>query len=232
MNKKISVMQPYFFPYLGYWQLLHEVDTFICFDDVNFINKGWINRNKIIMNGQETMITLNLSKASQNKKINEIDIFGNNESMLKTIDLSYRRSLNYLLLMPILEGILRFEEKNLAIFLANSIHKISALLKINTTIISSSEFGLPFSGKEKIIPMCKVQNGAHYVNPIGGIDLYKHDEFNAHGLRLSFLQSDILPYSQNSKLFISKISIIDFLMNVAEENWTKHLNSYRLIDNV
>ena len=90
---KVGIMQPYFFPYIGYWQLINAVDKFVIYDDVNFIKGGWINRNKILVNGQARYINLQMHKASQNKLINEIEVLGNkvyNKKLLKNIESSYK----------------------------------------------------------------------------------------------------------------------------------------------
>jgi len=71
---RISIMQPYIFPYLGYFHLIEASDRFIFYDDVNFIRKGWINKNKILLNGNDFTFTVPLSKASQNKLINQINL--------------------------------------------------------------------------------------------------------------------------------------------------------------
>ena len=81
----VAIMQPYLFPYIGYWQLIHAVDTFVIFDDVNYIKKGYINRNNILVNGQKQTFTLELMSASQNKLINDIDIGNNIEKVMESI---------------------------------------------------------------------------------------------------------------------------------------------------
>lgn len=91
---KIAVMQPYLFPYIGYFQLLNAVDMFVVFDDVNFIKKGWINRNNILVNRQKYLFTVPLKDASQNKLIKEVQIAddGWQEKFLKTVAQSYKKA--------------------------------------------------------------------------------------------------------------------------------------------
>ena len=95
---KVGIMQPYFMPYIGYWQLINAVDIFVILDDVNYIKKGWINRNRILINGQEKFFIIPLEKVSQNKKINELDIFQPGQTkkdLWKKIELSYKRADEY-----------------------------------------------------------------------------------------------------------------------------------------
>ena len=120
---KTAVMQPYFLPYLGYFQLLAAVDIFVILDDVNYINRGWINRNRILLNGQPCWVTLPISKASQNRRINEISLDTNKRFTSKTLDRirhAYTRAPHFSEVMPLIEDIFRHGEKNLCFFLLNS----------------------------------------------------------------------------------------------------------------
>ena len=81
---RLGIMQPYFLPYIGYWQLLNAVDTYILYDDVNYINRGWINRNRIMINGAPSYLTIPLNGARQNKKIQEIAVSSREKAITKT----------------------------------------------------------------------------------------------------------------------------------------------------
>ena len=107
----LAVMQPYLFPYIGYWQLIDAVDIFIIYDDVNFIKRGYINRNNILENKTSQLITLELIGASQNKRINEISIGNNVNKLLKTLKQNYLKAPFYKDVFPVLEEILNNEEK-------------------------------------------------------------------------------------------------------------------------
>src|SRR5258708_21690699 len=90
-----AIMQPYFFPYLGYYQLVNAVDTFVFFDDVNYINKGWINRNQLLHQNKPSRFTVPLLRASQNRKINEIelsDFSAWRKQFLRTLEMNYKRA--------------------------------------------------------------------------------------------------------------------------------------------
>lgn len=218
----VAVMQPYFFPYLGYWQLIHSVDVFVLFDDVNYIKKGYINKNKIINANGEMTITLPLASISQNKKINEIQ-FLNDKNLIKKIAQSYSKAINFKKIMPVIEELLQQSEGMLIDLLECQIKTISNLLGIETEIIKSSSLKLDAEGRDKITRTCKFLGADIYKNAIGGRLLYGSEEFNDIGLELRFIDTkeDVFTYSNGKKL-----SIIDFLMKVPESEWLRCLSLY------
>ena len=167
---KLAIMQPYFFPYIGYWQLIDAVNVFVIFDDVNFIKKGYINRNSILIGGKFQQITLGLIGASQNKQINEIDIGDNSKKLLKTIEMAYKKAPYFNEIFPILENILNQDEKNLAKFIGYSLQKISTYLNTDTKFIYSSDIEKDnnLKAEDKILDICKTLSVSHYINAIGG----------------------------------------------------------------
>ena len=231
---KIGIMQPYFLPYIGYWQLLNAVDKYIIYDDVNYINRGWINRNRILLNSKDKMITLSLKEVSQNKLIKEIELLNNEkerEKLLKTISQSYKKAPFYDEVYPLIEEILNFKEINLGKFLENSIKKIIEYLEINTTILISSEIEKDnmLKGKNKILDICKNLGASEYYNAIGGQELYSYEEFNKEGIKLKFLKSGNIEYKQFKNEFIPNLSIIDIMMFNSKEKIKEFLNNYTLI---
>lgn len=226
---KICVMQPYFLPYLGFWQLLQYVDQYIIFDDVNYIKKGYINRNKMLPKTGLYQFTLSIDGASQNKKIYELELLGDNNKILKTIFQGYKDAINFNALYPVMEEIFNFKSKTLVDFIEHSIKKICNLLSIEIKIVKSSQILLDESGVNKIIPLCKFYSANIYVNPIGGVDLYKKEDFLAHNIELKFIKSIPLEYNQLITPFHPNLSIIDFLFNVPNENWRAHLGSYEIL---
>lgn len=214
---KTCVMQPYLFPYLGYWQMLAAVDNFVIFDDVNFINKGWINRNNILLNGKPYMITLPLVKASQNKLINEVDVLSDlkaREKILKTLTNAYRKAPFFYKVYPILETVFLNEEPNLVLFLKYQFDLIFSYLEISTKILVSSgiEKNNSLKGEKKIIEICKSLNTNLYINSIGGLDLYSHSSFEKNGMDLKFIKMRSVRYSQFNEEFVPFLSFIDVLM--------------------
>lgn len=146
----IAIMQPYFFPYIGYWQLINSVDAFLIYDDVNFVNRSYITRNSILSNGKAQLITLELLGASQNKLINETKIGNNKARLLKTIQFNYKKSPYFNETIILLEDILNHEEKNLAKFLGYQIEKICEHLEIDTKILYSSNIQKTINLEDKI----------------------------------------------------------------------------------
>lgn len=211
---KIAIMQPYLFPYIGYWQLIHAVDKFIIFDDVNYINKGYINRNKILVKSKPYQFTLELVGASQNKLINEIQIGKNSDKILKTIENNYKKSPYFKNIFPLLEDILRHDERNLAKFIGYSLKKISNYLEIGTSFVYSSDIKKDnnFKNQDKIIDICKKLKAKEYINPIGGIKLYSKEKFIAKNIKLSFINTKEIEYQQFNDEHISLLSIIDVMM--------------------
>jgi len=213
---KTAIMQPYFFPYIGYFQLINAADKFIILDDVNYINKGWINRNNILVNNKKTLFTLPLKNASQNKLINEVSISEDkkwSEKFLKTIMFSYKKAPFFSETFFLIEKILNFENELLSFFLYNSIKKTCAYLEINTEIIETSVgYNSKFKADDKIIDICKKENTNTYINPIGGQKLYSREKFMQNGINLFFLQTNEIKYKQFHVDFIPFLSIIDLMM--------------------
>lgn len=234
IEMKVAIMQPYFFPYIGYWQMINAVDKFILFDDVNYINRGWINRNLILINNEPKYINLYLDKASQNKLINEISILDNDNikrKFLKTIEISYIKAPYFNQVYPIIEKIMYVNSKNLSLFLENSINKVCEYLLINTEIIKSSTLhnNKLLKNQEKIIDICNNINADCYINAIGGQGLYDYDRFEKENITLKFLSSKSYVYKQFKQEFIPNLSIIDIMMFNNRDNIKFILDSFEVI---
>lgn len=232
---KLGIMQPYFVPYIGYWQLIHAVDEYVVYDDVNYIKGGWINRNRILVNGSAKYLSLELQGASPNKLIKEISLTNNSKhisKLLKTIDQSYRKAPMFEEVFPLVEAILTQEEKNLAQFLYYSIARFCSYMNIETKIHLSSDIGKDgmLRGQEKVIDICKKMQADTYINAIGGIELYSSKSFRDSGIELLFLRPSMeLQYKQFGDAFVPNLSIIDVLMFTPRERIPSMLESYDLI---
>jgi hypothetical protein len=228
----IAIMQPYLFPYIGYWQLINAVDKFVIFDDVNFINKGSINRNKILVQNKTHQFTLELVGASQNKLINQIQIGNNSNKILKTIELNYKRSPYFKNVFPLIEEIFNQKEKNLAKFIGYSLKKISYYLEIDVGFIYSSDIEKDnnLRNQDKIINICQMLNATHYINPINGKELYDKELFLKKDFELNFIQTKPFKYRQFNSKFISSLSIIDIMMFNNIDNIKSLLNFYELVE--
>lgn len=211
---KVAIMQPYFLPYLGYWQLLNLVDTFVIYDDVNYINKGWINRNNMLLSSQIFQFNLLLSGASQNKKINEIEIQPDQKKLIKTIESAYKKAPNFDAVFQLFLKVMGNDNRCLATFLGESIKEIADYLTIQTEIINSSELKKDNSlkGEDKILDICKILGASDYINPIGGYELYSQEAFCKEGIRLNFLNCKTVSYKQFNIEPVPNLSIIDVLM--------------------
>ncbi len=176
---KLAIMQPYFLPYIGYFQLINAVDKFVIYDDVNYIKRGWVNRNNILLNGKSFQINLLVTGASQNKKINTIEISSNQKKLIKTIENVYKKAPFYCEVFPLFQKIMDFNDHNLGKFLSNSIFELCNYIDINTEIIIASSINKNnnLKGQDKIIHICELLGTDYYLNSVGGMTLYDKDEF-------------------------------------------------------
>jgi len=228
-------MQPYFFPYIGYFQLINSVDKFIIYDNIQYTKKGWINRNKILVNSSDKIITLPIKKDSDYLDIKErvlANIWEQEKiKMLNLIKSSYKKSPYFNKVYPVISSIFEVPNTNLFEFLLNSLHLLNSYLKIKTKITISSDINIDHSLKstDKVIAICKEFNTNTYINAIGGQKLYNVKDFKNEGIDLKFIKSSPLTYKQYDNEFIPWLSIIDVLMFNKKQDIIKQLNNYTLI---
>jgi len=226
----IAIMQPYFFPYIGYYQLVNSADEFIFFDDVNFIKKGYINRNKIANNGNSVDFSLPIRRISQFKKINEHFYIDDFENFKKMLFFSYKKSPYFKEIFSIIDNIISSKEMNVAILNSKTITAVFDYLNIEKKFSFSSLIPTPTEkkGQERIVFICQKKTSNAYHNPIGGKEnnLYCPDFFKKNGIDLKFIKRirGNHPISQNN------FSMIDALMNNSPEKIKEHLNDYELIE--
>lgn len=228
---KLAIMQPYFLPYIGYFQLINAVETFVVYDDVNYIKGGWINRNNILIDHEKKLFTIQLKNASPNLFINEIQIIDDFRKFIKTIQLNYKKAPHFEEVYLLLENIISFSNRNLSEFIVNSLKVILNYLDIETNLLISSQLdkNKMLKGKDKIIEICKLLDAKTYLNPIGGQKLYNKDEFSSNGINLLFLESQDIPYKQFNNSFIPALSIVDVLMFNSPNDINKMLANIELI---
>lgn len=227
-------MQPYIFPYIGYFQLINAVDKIVIYDDVNFINRGWINRNRILVNGKDSLFTIPLKDASQNKLINEIDVNWDpawKNKFLKTIEQSYKKAPFYQEGLEIIEKTLNIEDLNTSNVIFNNLNVICEYLDITTELIPSSAIyqNTDLKAQERILDICLQEKANHYINPIGGLELYDKSYFESKGLKLNFIKSKPVVYKQFKNDFVPWLSMIDVLMFNSKETIQGFLNEYELV---
>jgi len=232
--KRVAIMQPYFFPYIGYFQLINAVDTFIIYDNIKYTKKGWINRNRILRNGADTPFSLPLKKASDALDVFEREVspdFDGKKQLNLLLEI-YRKAPHREAAMALIEDVLMESERNLFTFLHGSIKKICQFLGISTNIIVSSTIDIDHSlqSQDKVIALCRSVDADVYINPIGGMQLYSRDIFAEAGVELKFLRSRLIEYPQFNAPFIPWLSIIDLMMfNSAEELRKQISQGYELI---
>jgi hypothetical protein len=201
---------------------------------VNFIKAGWINRNKILMNGEGKMINLQVHNSSPNKLINEVGVLGNpiyNKKLLKTLETCYKKAPHYEDVFPVIESIITLDEKNLDRYLEFLIRRVSEYLSIDTELIVSSTIfkNNELRGQDKVIEICKVLGADEYINAIGGQALYSPEDFAAQGIQLKFLKTGDIKYQQFMNEFVPNLSIIDVMMFNSLEEVKKMLEKYELL---
>lgn len=230
---KIAIMQPYFFPYIGYFQLINAVDKFVFLDDVNFINRGWINRNRILVNGKDVIFTIPLKDASQNRLINEIMTGGDEwkNKILKTIELSYKKAPQFYSVFGVINEVISSSLHDIASFAKKSIESVCSYLEIKTEIVfSSNQYNNKnLKGEERIIDIVLKEKATDYINPGGGTELYNRDNFFDRGLQLYFLKTKELIYPQFKNQFVPFLSIVDVMMFNEKEKVKQLLQEYELV---
>jgi hypothetical protein len=231
-----GIMQPYLFPYLGYFQLMQAVDRFVLYDNVEYSKKGWINRNRILVNGQDSYISLPLRKDSDFLQIGERQLAdawpAERKKMLNRITASYAKAPFYKDSFPLIESALMFDDSNLFNFIHHSLVLLKSHFEIPCEIIVSSS--IPghesLKSEQKVIAICKELKAGTYINAIGGQELYQHENFKSEGIELHFIKMKPFEYKQFNNEFIPFLSIIDVMMFNSRETIKDFLNSgYTLI---
>ena len=232
---KLGIMQPYFVPYIGYWQLMNAVDKYVIYDDVNFIKGGWINRNRILVNGQPNYFNIPMIGASPFKLINEIGV--NNDLQLinknlRIIEAAYKKAPYYKDVYPIIEEILKCGKNDIAGYIEESFEIINKYLGISTELIVSSNLKKDCSlkGQDKVLQICGLLGATEYYNAVGGQELYSFDAFEKHGIKLKFLNTKEIIYDQFGQTFQPNLSIIDVMMFNSVEEIMTYLNEFELIE--
>jgi WbqC-like protein family len=232
---RVAIMQPYVFPYLGYYQLLQAADRFVCFDDVNFIKKGWINRNRILLNGEVYTFTIPIRGASQNVTIRDSMIADDaswKDKLLGNLRQAYRKAPHFERIHPAIETMIRSAEGSIADLAEASLRLVIDHLALTTEVHRSSTLalGAEVKAQERIIAVAKHHGATHYINPANGAQLYREERFAEEGMTLRFLRMDPdLRYAQpGPSEFVAGLSMLDALMNVDRDDLRALLTGYTL----
>jgi len=212
---KVAIMQPYFLPYIGYFQLIASVDKFVLYDNIKYTKKGWINRNRMLQNGNDQVFSLSLAKASDSLDIIDRAIASefSRQKLLNQFRGNYAKAPYFKDFWPLMESIILFQDDNLFRYIQNSISIVCAYLGINTEIVASSsvEADHDLIGEKRVIAICEAFKATKYINPFGGIGLYSEGEFAKKAIELKFLKSKVIHYNQLSFDFVPWLSIVDLL---------------------
>ena len=231
---KLGIMQPYLFPWIGYFQLANFVDELVIYDDVQYIKSGWINRNRILINGQPRYFTLPVLKQSHTLPICGRRFAPSFERdklrILKSLEMAYATAPHYQDTLALVQDCFACRDCNVAAFVSHTLTKVCDSLGIETPLSRSSELEHSHEkrGQDRVLDICRLVRASHYVNAIGGIDLYDGDAFSENGMRLSFLCTSDVAYQQFQDTFIPKLSIIDVMMFNDREQITALLNKFEL----
>jgi len=250
-------MQPYFFPYIGYFQLINSVDKFLLYEHVTFRCKSWMTRNYIKPNNcTELMITIPIEDKSSFKTISELRIKNRDSwkhKTLKHLYIGYKKAPHFDEIYSIIKNIMECPHETLHEFNCNSIQAICHSLDINTQLsishpqyldfedglnlqynsyhdrINESAFNCHEKKTARIVHICKEEKASIYHNAINGTKLYSKTDFINSGIELLFIETNPFDYKQFNHSFAPNLSIIDVLMHCGKLKTKELLNAYRLI---
>lgn len=233
---RIAVMQPYLFPYVPYFQLIHAVDCFVILDTVQFIRRGWMNRNRIRLGDTAQPFTIPVRKAPQTAAITEIVFAANVEKECRRLGAllahAYAKTSCWPQLEKTVGALLRSIRAggHFVDLTEHSLKTICAVLGIDTPFVRASALAVPKcdSAQQYLIAICEELNATEYVNPVGGRHLYKRTAFGESGITLSFLSSEAGRYRQRGEGFIAGLSILDTLANLESQQLRDLMRRYRL----
>lgn len=214
---KLAIMQPYLFPYIGYFQLVAAVDKFVFYDDVNFIKNGWINRNRLLVGGESRYFTAPLSGASPNLKINQVKVVSDTawqSKLRQSLRHAYARAPHFRAVNDLVTDVITMDEVRISEIAKRSVVSVAAYLGLHTQFVPSSTIYAndALRGADRVLDICRRENASVYANLPGGRALYSHAEFAAAGIRLCFIDPRIAAYRQSQATFHGGLSIIDVLM--------------------
>jgi hypothetical protein len=213
---KVAIMQPYFFPYIGYFQLIESVDLFIIYDNIKYTKKGWINRNRFLRNGADVVLTVPLRNDSDSLDVKDraiADDFDRGQ-LISQLRQAYRRAPHFDQAFPVVEKSIMSSQENLFEYIHGAVVDVCSYLGIGTRIVPSSGIVIAsgLKGTDRVLGLCRATGASGYVNAIGGQELYSREDFAAQGVQLKFLKSHAITYPQFGNPFVPWLSIIDVMM--------------------
>lgn len=225
-----AAMQPYFFPYLGYYQLAQAADDFVFLGEANYIVRGYINRNHILLNGAPHRFTLPIVNASQNRSIQDHQYVDSYSPFFALLTQAYKKAPFFDAVIPIVEKCLRNGLNNVAETNSLSIKEVFAYLGMTKRWHDSASI-IPkgsLRGQSWIQEICSRLSASRYVNAPGGKDLYDTESFAGKQIELLFLEPVLPPYEQHTGFFVSHLSMIDVLMWNSPERILDMVNAFKV----
>ena len=227
---KIGIMQPYFLPYIGYFQLINISEKFVVLDNVQYIRRGWINRNKYLLNNKDRYFTIPITKIPQHQNIVKVKISKeyDRKKILKQFYHAYKKAPHFDKIYPLLDRIILYSDQNLFRYVLHSISEICEYLDIKTKFYLSSNIRIDHNlrSEKKIIALCKFFKSNLYINSSGGEKIYKKDDFKKFYINIKFLNSSEFRYKQfNNNYFIPNLSIVDVLMFNSKKTIKEKINN-------
>lgn len=211
----LAIMQPYFLPYIGYWQLIAAVDTFVIYDNIKFTKKGWINRNRLLRNGEAVTFSLPVAAGSDHLDVVERSLAPSHDrrKLLAQFDGAYAKAPHYAETRPLLEEAIQCPEENLYRHIRHAVDLVCRHLGLDTRIVVSSQVPIDhgLKAQDKVLALCEALGARTYVNPIGGTELYDANTFAARGIALKFMKARLVEYPQLGAPFVPWLSIVDVL---------------------
>lgn len=216
MSKIVSIHQPNYIPWLGYFYKIARSDIFVFLDDAQFSNSGAHNYHNIKTPQGKLRLKIPLEyKLGDN--INEVrtkDELGWKKDHLNKIRLNYKKAPYFEEIFNDFELELNKKYKNLSELNTEIVKFICAKFNFKTNYISASELNLNSSREEKVIDICNELDATIYLSGTGAKAYQVEENFINKGLTLEYSDFKPIAYKQlwNTDFLIS-VSIIDFLMN-------------------
>lgn len=234
---KIAIMQPYFFPYLGYFALIKHTEQFILFDTPQFIRHGWIERNQILKpDGELLYIKVPLKKHSRETPINKIEINNNEkwrEKILAQLIPYKKKAPYYKDVINLINSIFNLKSESIAELNYISLLETCKYLGINTPITIWSKMDVQIekvnAPDEWALKICKAIKADVYYNPTGGMSFFDINKYKNEGIDIFFLKYVPETYNQITDKFVPFLSIIDVMMFNSPEKINSLLENYELL---
>ena len=232
-------MQPYIFPYIGYFQLINYVDKWVIFYDTQYIAKGWINRNRILhpeINKQWQYFTVPLKKHSRDSNIKDLEINQSikwQEELFGKLSAYKRKAPYYAATIALVNDCLAFECSTLSQWLEYSLKSVCAYLDIpfNYAVFSKMKINTENVNHpgQWALEIADAMQAGEYVNPHGGFEVFRESDFSARNIKLHFLKPGLTPYVQRRGCFVPGLSIIDIMMWKDKDEINAMLNDFTIV---